>query len=90
MVAFAAWLVSASHWTGGQIAAVWLMTFPIGLLKIPHAIAGSAEILAAVVSGSVSVTQYAHWMAAATLGNITGGVVIVTLLNWAQGEKDLA
>ncbi len=88
LVALAAWLTSASHWTIGQIAAIWLLTFPIGLLKIPHSIAGSAEILSAVVAGSVSVGQYAYWMSAATLGNAAGGVLIVAVLNWAQASNN--
>jgi formate-nitrite transporter family protein len=87
MVALAAWIVEASHWTSGQMIAIWTLTFPIGLLKIPHSIAGSAEILSAVLAGSVSLGHYGYWMAAATLGNAVGGVVIVSVLNWAQAEK---
>jgi formate-nitrite transporter family protein len=86
LVALSAWIVEASHWTTGQILAIWMLTFPIALLKIPHSIAGSAEILSAVIGGPVPIAHYAYWMAAVTLGNSAGGVVIVALLNWAQAE----
>src|SRR5436853_594275 len=38
----------------------------------------------AVVSGSVTLASYFHWLLLATLGNIVGGVVIVSLLNYGQ------
>jgi formate-nitrite transporter family protein len=87
LVALSAWIVEASHWTTGQMIAIWMLTFPIGLLQLPHSIAGSAEILSAVVAGSASIGHYAYWMVATTLGNAAGGVVIVSILNWAQAEK---
>ncbi len=46
LIALVAWMVTAAHWTIGQIAVTWLLP--------------------------------------ATLGNITGGVAIVSLLNCGQ------
>ena len=46
LIALVAWMVTAAHWTIGQIAVTWLLP--------------------------------------ATLGNITGGVAIVSLLNYGQ------
>jgi formate/nitrite transporter FocA (FNT family) len=86
LVALAAWMVAASHWTIGQIVSIWLITLPIALLKLPHCIAGSGEIFSAILAGSVSFSQYAGWMLAATLGNIAGGVLMVASLNWVQAD----
>jgi formate/nitrite transporter FocA (FNT family) len=36
------------------------------------------------MSGVISIGGYFHWLIPATLGNICGGVFIVSLLNYAQ------
>jgi formate/nitrite transporter FocA (FNT family) len=84
MVALMAWLVSGARDTIGQVTVIWMMTFLVGLLHLAHCIASSGYILAAVLAGDVSVPTYAAWLALATMGNILGGVVIVSLLNYGQ------
>lgn len=84
LVALAAWLVSSAQLTIAQIAAIWLMTFPVGLLHLAHCIASSDYILAATVAGKVSAGAYLAWLGAAVAGNIVGGVIIVSLLNFGQ------
>lgn len=84
IIALVAWVVTASHWTIGQVAMVWLLTFVVGIGKFSHCIATSGEILSGVVAGAVPLSTYAGWLAAATAGNIVGGVVIVSLLNYGQ------
>ena len=84
LVAMAAWMVSGSQGTIGEIASVWLMTFVVGLLGLAHCIASSGYVLVAALSGHVSAGWYVAWLAAATGGNIIGGVVIVALLNHWQ------
>lgn len=84
LIALVAWMVSASHWTIAQIAIVWMVAFVVGLGHFAHCIATSGEILSAVVSGQATVTAYLHWIVFATLGNIVGGVMIVSLLNYGQ------
>jgi len=79
-----AWEVTASHWTIGQLVMVWILTFVVGIARLSHCIAGSGEILAAVVSSQVSAAAYFHWLLFATCGNIVGGVVIVSVLNYGQ------
>ena len=91
LIALVAWMVSASHWTIGQIVIVWMVTFVVGLGHFAHCIATSGEILSAVVAGQASAMQYVHWILFATLGNIVGGVMIVSLLNYGQvkaGESE--
>jgi formate/nitrite transporter FocA (FNT family) len=84
LIALVAWTVTASHWTIGQLAIVYLLTFVVGVGHFAHCIAGSGEILSAVMAGSVSASRYLQWLASATSGNICGGVLIVSLLNYGQ------
>ncbi len=79
-----AWLVTASHWTIGQIAVVWLLTFLVGVGHFAHCIAGTAEIMSAVIGRAVPFSHYLRWLALATAGNVCGGVTLVTLLNFGQ------
>lgn len=84
LIALVAWLVTASHWTIGQVAIIWLLTFIVGAGHFSHCIASSAEIMAAVLSGHLHYANYFQWLLPATLGNIVGGVAIVSLLNYGQ------
>ncbi len=84
LIALVAWMVTASHWTIGQIAVTWMLTFIVGAGHFSHCIASSAEIVAAIMAGHLHYGQYFAWLLPATLGNITGGVAIVTLLNYGQ------
>ncbi|HEY0388514.1 MAG TPA: formate/nitrite transporter family protein [Gaiellales bacterium] len=88
LVALVAWLVTASHHTIGQVAIIWLLTFLLGLAHFAHCIASSDEALCAVVNGTIGVSAYGVWLAAATIGNIIGGVVIVAVLNYGQVRPD--
>lgn len=84
LIALVAWMVTASHWTIGQIAMVYLLTFLVGIGRFAHCIAGSGEILSAVVAGSISIAEYLRWLLPATSGNICGGILMVSLLNYGQ------
>ena len=84
LIALVAWMVSASHWTIGQIAVTWMLTFIVGAGHFSHCIASSAEIIAAIMSGHLHFSSYFQWLLPATLGNVVGGVSIVSLLNFGQ------
>ena len=91
IIALVAWLVSGSHSITGSVMLIWLLAFLVGLGHFAHCIASSGEILAAVLQNQVSVARYFWWLLPAVLGNITGGVVIVTLLEYGQvkgGEQE--
>jgi len=88
LIALVAWMVTASHWTIGQVAMVWLLTFIVGIGHFAHCVVTSCEILASTMGGAVSVGSYLHWLAAATLGNIIGGVGIVSVLNYGQVRQE--
>jgi formate/nitrite transporter FocA (FNT family) len=84
LIALVAWMVSASTWTIGQIAVIWLLAFVVGIGHFSHCIATSGEIIAAVFAGQESAPAYCQWVVFATTGNILGGIFIVTLLNFGQ------
>jgi formate/nitrite transporter FocA (FNT family) len=84
LIALMAWIVTASHWTIGQVVVVWALTFVVGLGHFAHCIASSGEILTAVMRGQVAIGHYAYWLLFATIGNICGGVIFVTVLNFGQ------
>lgn len=84
LIALVAWMVSASTWTIGQIAVIWLLTYLVGIGHFSHCIATSGEILSAVLSGHETFGKYFWWLFHATCGNIVGGIFIVTLLNFGQ------
>jgi len=84
LIALVAWMVTASHWTIGQVVITWMLTFIVGAGHFSHCIASSAEIVAAVMSGHLHFSNYFGWLLPATLGNIVGGVFIVSVLNYGQ------
>lgn len=84
IIALVAWLVSGSHSITGSALLIWVFTFVVGLGHFAHCIASSGEILAAVLTAQFSTIGYFAWLLSATLGNIVGGVMLVTLLEYGQ------
>jgi len=84
LMASVAWLVTASHWTTGQVAVVWVLALVLGLGSFTHCVVGSSEVLVAVVRGALGLGTYVHWLLMAVIGNVIGGVVLVTVLNYGQ------
>lgn len=88
MIAMVAWLVSGSHSITGSMAVIWALTFIVGLGHFAHCVATSGEILSAVLGHGVGLLDFLRWLTAATLGNISGGVLLVTLLEYGQVKLD--
>ena len=84
IIATAAWLVSGSHSISGSILLIWLLTFVVGAGNFAHCIASSGEILTAVLTRQLALSQYFRWLGPAVAGNICGGVLMVTLLEYGQ------
>ncbi|WP_053058064.1 formate/nitrite transporter family protein [Rubrobacter aplysinae] len=85
LVALIAWLVAASQDTISQIFFVSALSALIPAAGLTHCIAGSSAVLMGVFSGDVSVAEYlGGFMLPTTIGNIVGGLVLVTLLNYGQ------
>lgn len=84
LIATAAWLVSGSHSITGSVMIIWLITFVVGLGNFAHCIATSGEILIAVLTHGLPLMAYPRWFGPAVAGNICGGVLMVTLLEYGQ------
>jgi formate-nitrite transporter family protein len=84
IIALVAWLVSGSHSITGSVMLIWLLTFVVGLGGFAHCIATTGEILSAILDHQLAMSRYFAWLAPATLGNICGGVLLVTLLEYGQ------
>jgi formate-nitrite transporter family protein len=88
IIALVAWLVSASHSISGSMLLIWLLAFIVGLGHFAHSIASSGELLSAVLHGQEPVMGYFRWLWPAVLGNIIGGVGLVTLLEYGQTAEE--
>lgn len=84
MIALAAWMVSGSHSITGSVAVIWLLTYVVGLGDFAHCIASSCEILVTVLTHHAPWIAYPRWFVPAVLGNICGGVGLVTILEYGQ------
>jgi formate/nitrite transporter FocA (FNT family) len=87
LIALVAWMVTASHWTVGQFLVIWTLAFLVGYGHFAHCVASSGYILCAVLGGPARTGQYFHWLALAVAGNVAGGVLIVSAINYGQVER---
>jgi formate/nitrite transporter FocA (FNT family) len=87
---FAGWLIALMVWMlpatqGGKTMVIVVMTYMIGLGGFPHIIAGSVEVLYAVARDGLPWSRYLlSWGPPTLVGNIVGGVALVSALNYAQ------
>ena len=85
LVALVAWLVAASRDTITQAFFIFVLVFLIPAGDLTHCIAGSSEVLVGVFSGAASSSEFlGGFLIPTTLGNIVGGLFLVTLLNYGQ------
>jgi formate/nitrite transporter FocA (FNT family) len=87
---FAGWLIALVVWlnaaySSGKIAIIIILTYFVGLSRLTHVVAGSVEVLVLVMKGVISWQKaMAGYMLPSLLGNIIGGVTLVSALNHAQ------
>lgn len=87
---FAGWLIAMVVWMlaaidSGRIAVIVILTYIVGLANFTHIIAGSVEVLFLVMTGAESWFAYlGGYMIPTLIGNIVGGVALVSALNHAQ------
>jgi formate/nitrite transporter FocA (FNT family) len=84
LLALVAWLVEASDGAGARIAVIWALTSLVALGSFDHCIASTVTVIAAFIDGSVGLGDSLAWFAPTLLGNILGGVLIVTSINYGQ------
>lgn len=84
---FAGWLIALMVWilpsaSNSRPFIVLLITYLVALAQLSHIIAGSAEAAYAVLAGAAKLSDYAlHFFAPTLLGNMAGGIVMVSVLN---------
>ena len=88
IIALVAWLVSGSHSISGSMLLIWLLAFVVGLGHFAHCVASSGEVLSAVLHHQLPAVSYFRWLWPAVLGNIIGGVGLVTLLEYGQTAEE--
>jgi formate/nitrite transporter FocA (FNT family) len=88
LMALGGWLVLATPPSIGQMVAIYIVTFLIGLGGLHHSIVGSAEVLAAVFTGYTPTPGPAlSAFAVVVIGNLLGGSIFVAVLNYAHIRK---
>lgn len=87
---FAGWLIAMVVWMlaatdSGRIAIIVILTYFVGLAGLTHIVAGSVEVLYLVMTGAKSWWwSVGGYMFPTLIGNILGGVSLVSALNHAQ------
>jgi formate/nitrite transporter FocA (FNT family) len=84
LLALVAWLVEATDTATGALLVVWVTTMVVGLLTLDHSIATALQAWAAVLDGRASAGPALGWEAMTILGNVLGGVFIVSVVNYGQ------
>lgn len=84
---FAGWLIALMVWilpsaSNSRPFIVLLITYVVALAQLSHIIAGSAEAAYGVLAGTAKLSGYTlHFFLPTLLGNMAGGIVMVSVLN---------
>lgn len=81
------WLARATSDTMSLITVIVIVTGAIGYAHLPHSIAGTMEVLMGVFSGETSIATFWTFLVWATIGNVIGGTVFVTLLRYSHAQR---
>jgi formate/nitrite transporter FocA (FNT family) len=83
LIAMVVWMLAAS--SHGKVGIIVILTYVVGLSGLTHVIVGSVEVLFLVMIGAKSWFSYlAGYMIPTLIGNIIGGVSLVSAVNHAQ------
>ena len=82
------WIITSARDTISRLVVIFLVTFTIGFLHLPHSIAGNIEVFAGVlVSSTISYADWALFEVVTVAGNAVGGVVFVALFNYGHAIR---
>ena len=88
LVAGMVWLVHAVRSGVARLLIVYLLMYMIPSADLFHCIIGSSEMFYLLFRGGASLTDVLwEFLTPVTLGNTTGGVLLVALLNFAQTRE---
>jgi len=83
MIAMVVWMLAATD--SNRVPIIVILTYFVGLAGLTHIVAGSVEVLFLVMTGLKPWWSYvANYMTPTLIGNIFGGVTLVSALNHAQ------
>jgi formate-nitrite transporter family protein len=88
----AGWLIALLVWMlpgvkGGRLGVIVLMTYLIALSGFAHVIAGASEVFYAAFRSVATWGDAIGYLLPTLLGNVVGGVTLVTALNHAQATS---
>ncbi|MEO5589124.1 MAG: formate/nitrite transporter family protein [Gemmatimonadaceae bacterium] len=87
---FAGWLIALMVWmlpaaSHSKVAVIIIMTYIVGIGGLSHVIVGSVETLYLVVTGEIPAVIYVFdFLLPTVIGNLLGGIILVSWLNHAQ------
>lgn len=85
LVATMVWLVHAARETTARIVIIWVIMFLIPAGDLFHCVTGAFEMFFLVFEGSASLLEgLAEFFVPVVLGNVVGGVIFVTLINYGM------
>jgi len=93
---FAGWLIALMVWilpaTGSAAPfIIVLMTWLVSMCGLSHIVAGSVDAFYLVVTGSIGMNAYVwHFFVPTLVGNVIGGVALVSVLNYGQVAPEVA
>ena len=83
LIAMVVWMIAASD--TGHIPIIIFLTYLVGLAGLTHVVAGSVEVLFLVMTGAKTWLAFlGGYLLPSLIGNIIGGVSLVSALNHAQ------
>ena len=83
LIAMVVWLLAAAD--SRRLGIIAIPTYIVGLAGLTHVIVGSIEVLYVVMTGGMAWSRYlAGYMLPTLIGNVIGGVALVSALNHAQ------
>lgn len=85
LMALLSWIHTSVSDSISRIIVIVVCTFPIGFGHLPHCVAGNIEVVAGMLVGAdITLFQWAQFLTVTTAGNVVGGVVFVSLLNYSH------
>jgi formate/nitrite transporter FocA (FNT family) len=90
---FSGWLIALMVWmlagASARAFVVVMVTYIVGLGHLSHIIAGSTEVLYAVLDGKMApVSYFTQFLLPVGAGNLIGGIALVAVLNHAPVAAD--
>ncbi|AGB16241.1 formate/nitrite transporter family protein [Halovivax ruber XH-70] len=80
-----AWLLTAAQDTTSRLLLIWIVAATIGLLHLPHSIAGNVEVLfGLVMTDAITIGDYVVFLVLATIGNALGGGIFVASIKYGH------